>query len=163
MSVSDLPAESAPQGVERAQHYIEGEFVSSADDATFNVVNPATGKSLAAVSEGSATDVDRAVTSAKAALKGPWGEMELPERTAVLRRLGGAITAHAADLAYLEALDVGMPWHPESLLDQPDPVFSWLVEEARCLPTPNSEENKSRVDPTGASARSARPGAVLRS
>ena len=38
---------------------------------------------------------------------------------------------------------LGVQWHPEYLLEQPDPVFSWLVEEARCLPTPNSEENKS--------------------
>jgi len=34
---------------------------------------------------------------------------------------------------------VGVQWHPEYLREQPDPLFSWLVEEARRTRTPIME------------------------
>jgi aldehyde dehydrogenase (NAD+) len=47
--------------------FIGGEFVDSADGATFEVFNPHDGSKLADVAEAKQADVDRAVDAARAA------------------------------------------------------------------------------------------------
>ncbi len=57
----------------RSQVFIDGQFAPAASGATFDNINPATGRSLGAVAAGEQADIDRAVASARAAFrKGSW-------------------------------------------------------------------------------------------
>lgn len=89
------------------RHYIAGELVDSG--RTFPDVNPATGQPFADVCEATADDVDRAVSAAKAALRGPWGRTTGAERAAVLRRIADGVDAHFDALVATEVQDAGMP------------------------------------------------------
>jgi putative glutamine amidotransferase len=58
---------------------------------------------------------------------------------------GVVAAAHAPD-GVLEAITVGrralgVQWHPEYLREQPDPIFAWLVDEARRTNAPTRKEH----------------------
>jgi len=58
----------------------------------------------------------------------------------------GVVAAAFAPDGVLEAITVGrralgVQWHPEYLREQPDPIFAWLVDEARCTRTQRSKEH----------------------
>src|SRR5207249_591180 len=72
------------------------------------VLNPATGETIAEVPRASAEDVDRAVQAAKKALP-DWLETTPGERAELLLKLADAIDEHAEELAELESRNVGKP------------------------------------------------------
>ena len=72
------------------------------------VINPATGETIAHVPEATAEDVDRAVEAAKAALP-EWLETTPGERAELLLKLADALDEHADELAQLESQNVGKP------------------------------------------------------
>src|SRR5438067_11232051 len=72
------------------------------------VLNPATGETIAEVPRASAEDVDRAVQAAKKALP-DWLETTPGERGELLLKLADAIDEHAEELAELESRNVGKP------------------------------------------------------
>ena len=89
---------------------IHGEQVEAASGRTFPVVNPATEEELAAVSEGSAEDIDRAVRSARAAFESDkWQRMSARRRGEALYRLGELCLSRRDELAKLETLNNGKP------------------------------------------------------
>ena len=53
----------------RTQAFIDGRYLDAASGATFDTINPATGKLLARVAAGDQEDVNRAVSSARAAFR----------------------------------------------------------------------------------------------
>jgi putative glutamine amidotransferase len=58
---------------------------------------------------------------------------------------GVAAVAYAPD-GVIEAIAVGrralgVQWHPEYLREQPDPIFTWLVNQARRTRTPRRKEH----------------------
>ncbi|HEY6868133.1 MAG TPA: aldehyde dehydrogenase family protein [Novosphingobium sp.] len=74
------------------------------------VVNPATGQAFAHLAEAGADQVDDAVRAARHALEqGAWGRLAAYERGRLLARLSTLITAHADELAAIEARDTGKP------------------------------------------------------
>src|SRR5438067_8063320 len=72
------------------------------------VLNPATGETIAEVPRATAADVDRAVQAAKSALA-EWLETTPGERAELLLKLADAIDEHAEELAELESRNVGKP------------------------------------------------------
>ncbi len=95
-------------GLQRFQHYIDGEFSDAEDGRTFESIDPATEKPWALMPEARETDVDRAVAAARRALKsGPWATMTATERGRLLYRLGDLLTEKAAMFAEIETRDTG--------------------------------------------------------
>jgi 1-pyrroline dehydrogenase len=92
------------------QMFIGGEWVSSSDGQTRDVVNPATGEVLATVQEGTKEDASRAVQAAKAAFEGDWFDSTPKDRQLALLRLADRIEEHADELVKLEAQNVGKPF-----------------------------------------------------
>src|SRR5690242_1838632 len=91
----------------RTQAFIDGRYLDAASGATFDCINPATGKLLARVAAGDEEDINRAVISARAAFrKGSWSMLAPAKRKKVLLRFAETIRAHAEELALLETLDV---------------------------------------------------------
>jgi 4-guanidinobutyraldehyde dehydrogenase / NAD-dependent aldehyde dehydrogenase len=110
----------------RTQAFIDGRYVDAASGATFDTVNPATGKLLTKVAAGDAEDIDRAVAAARAAFrKGVWAQLAPGKRKKILLRFAEAILAHAEELALLETLDMGKPISDSLKIDIP--------AVARCL------------------------------
>ena len=70
---------------------------------------PATGRRLAWIADGSASDVDAAVRAARAALAGDWGRATATERGRLMQRLATSILADFERLAWVEAHDTGKP------------------------------------------------------
>lgn len=92
------------------QMLIGGEWVESAEGATFETHDPATGDLLGVIAEGGAEDVNRAVRAARFALEeGPWSKMSASERGRLIHRVGDLIMENAEELATLETLDNGKP------------------------------------------------------
>ena len=91
------------------RHFIGGEWLESADGASFETIDPATGRPITEVAQGGPQDVDRAVAAAREALEGPWGGLTPSKRTGLIWALGEAIKANLAELAELESLDNGKP------------------------------------------------------
>ncbi|HSV79564.1 MAG TPA: aldehyde dehydrogenase family protein [Ramlibacter sp.] len=102
-------AELHPFLKSRLGHVIGGRVVESASGKTFETVNPATGKVLACLAEGDATDVDRAVKAARAAFEGPWSKWKPYERQALLMRVHDLVAERFEEMALLETLDNGSP------------------------------------------------------
>jgi aminobutyraldehyde dehydrogenase len=76
--------------------------------ATMDVLNPATGESIAEVPAGTAEDVDAAVERAKKALP-EWLDSTPGERAEVLLKLADLIDENTDELAEIESRNVGKP------------------------------------------------------
>jgi 1-pyrroline dehydrogenase len=94
--------------VTRHKVFIAGRFAEPSSGETMEVLNPATGETIAEVPKCSAEDVDRAVAAAKAALP-DWLDTTPGERSAVLLKLADILEENAEELAQIESRNVGKP------------------------------------------------------
>src|SRR5512146_754868 len=85
-------------------HYIDGAWTEPG--TLFDVVNPATNKTIARVTDGTADDVDAAVKAARAALPA-WKALSPHARARHLYALARGVQKHARLLAVLESMDNG--------------------------------------------------------
>ena len=97
-------------------HFIGGKFVPGAKH--FDSTEPATGKFLARVAEGSKKDIDAAVSAARRA-QGPWEKLGGHGRARHLYALARMLQRHARLFAVLESLDNGKPIRETRDLDVP--------------------------------------------
>jgi aldehyde dehydrogenase (NAD+) len=89
-------------------HLINGAWRAGNGAGTYRHCNPATGKVQAEVGLASASDVDDAVSAARAA-QSEWADRSPVARAAILFRLADLLDAHAVEAAELAALDNGTP------------------------------------------------------
>jgi acyl-CoA reductase-like NAD-dependent aldehyde dehydrogenase len=85
--------------------WIGGEFVEAAE--TRELIEPATGETLARTAVANTEDVDRAVDAARSALAGDWQKTSPTERSRLLHALADAIVANRKEIAELESRNVG--------------------------------------------------------
>ncbi len=100
----------------RFGHWIDGAFTPPAQ--TFETRNPATGKVLAEVSQGSGDDLDAAVAAARKA-QPKWARLPGPERARILYALARLMQKHSRLLAVLETMDNGKPIREARDIDLP--------------------------------------------
>jgi acyl-CoA reductase-like NAD-dependent aldehyde dehydrogenase len=111
--------------------FIDGRFVPAASGRTFTDIGPRDGRPIAEVAEADATDVDRAVTAARASFEDRrWSDQSPKNRKRVLLRLAELIRADRERLALLESLDVGKPIRDTLSVDVPScaTTFQWYAE-----------------------------------
>jgi acyl-CoA reductase-like NAD-dependent aldehyde dehydrogenase len=87
--------------------FIGGESAEPASGDVLELTEPATGEPLVRAAMAGEADVDRAVEAARAAVEGDWGRTPGTERARLLHALADAIVANRAELAELEARNVG--------------------------------------------------------
>ncbi|MFM2365905.1 MAG: hypothetical protein RIR95_513, partial [Pseudomonadota bacterium] len=97
-------------------HWIDGAFTAHQDG--FDTRNPATGKTLASVSQGSAADLDLAVAAARRA-QPKWARMPGHARARILYALARLVQKHSRLLAVLETMDNGKPIREARDIDVP--------------------------------------------
>lgn len=90
------------------QLYINGAYVDSTGDDTFDAVNPANGEIIAQLQSATVADVERAVSAAAAGQK-IWAAMAAMERSRILRRAVDILRERNDELALLETHDTGKP------------------------------------------------------
>lgn len=89
-------------------HFIDGQW--HAASAAIPVLDPSSGKQIAEIGAGGASEIDAAVRAARRALKSPeWAGMGPLSREALLHRLVRLIEQKAPALAQVETVDNGMP------------------------------------------------------
>ena len=87
--------------------FINGEWVNSDTEKTFETLNPENNKPWAVVPEASASDVDRAVKAAQNAFEGEWPKLLPKERARYLRMIGDKLRENAEHLGKIETIDTG--------------------------------------------------------
>jgi len=99
---------------------IDGQWVDGAKQ--FEAINPATEEVLTQLAEGSAQDVDRAVSAARRAFEdrtGPWRKMSASERGRLIWKLADLLEKNIDEFAELETLDNGKPIFESRYVDMP--------------------------------------------
>ena len=95
--------------LKKYQMFINGEWIDSENNKTFETLNPENNEPWAVVPEASANDVDKAVNAAQTAFSGEWGRKTALERGRILLKIGEAVLSNVDTLAKIEAQDVGKP------------------------------------------------------
>lgn len=142
----------------RDKIYVDGEWYAPRA-GTFEVINPATEEVLHDAPEGTAEDIDRAVSAARKAFDGGWSATSGKERAVYLRAISQRIIERKDELARLEVLDNGKPL-PEAAWDIDDAAgcfayYADLAEELdgrqdEPLPLPDPRFSSSvRYEPIG--------------
>ncbi len=88
--------------------YIDGGWVAPAQSDTFEVINPATEEVIGRVAQGSAADVDRAVSAARNAFDA-WSASTPSERLDLLRRIREVYASRRDDLSAALTAEMGAP------------------------------------------------------
>jgi aldehyde dehydrogenase (NAD+) len=102
----------------RFGHFIGGAWTAPAQGQYFETSDPSTGDKLADIAEGSAADVNAAVTAARAALPG-WQALTPHARARFLYALARQVQKHSRRLAVLETIDNGKPIRESRDIDIP--------------------------------------------
>lgn len=130
-------------------NFIDGAFVAGSG-GEFASHFPTSGEVIAEVSAAGKNDVDAAVGAARAALKGPWGRMSVPERVALLRKLADGINARFDEFLAAEIRDTGKPRSLASHIDIPRGAANFNVFADQILTA--STEAFEMATPDGGSA-----------
>ncbi len=91
--------------------YIDGQWCDAQSGATFETLDPSTGRAIATVPRGGAADADRAVQAAHRAFNSPhWGSASAErDRARVMFRMAEIVRSRLQELAELEVRDSGKP------------------------------------------------------
>ncbi|MGB3809060.1 MAG: gamma-aminobutyraldehyde dehydrogenase [Parvibaculum sp.] len=113
--------------------FIGGEFVAG-EGAIEEILNPATGASIAKIPSASKSQIDKAVAAAAHAFLS-WGRTTPAERSALLLKLADRIEADAEGFARLESQNCGKPYN--RVLEDEIPAivdcFRFFAGAARCM------------------------------
>ena len=125
----------------RTRAYVDGEWIESADGATFPVSNPATGETIADVPRLGAAETSRAIEAASRALP-TWKGRTAKERARMLIRLATLMSERAEELAALMVLEQGKPLaEARAEIEYALSFYEWFAAEAvrldgAVVPTP---------------------------
>ena len=117
----------------RDQAYVDGAWVDADSGATFPVVDPATGATIAEVPRMGAAETRRAIEAAQRALPG-WKHRTAKDRARILRRLADLMLERADDLAALLVREQGKPlFEAKAEIGYAASFYEWFGEEAKRL------------------------------
>nr|WP_233472738.1 NAD-dependent succinate-semialdehyde dehydrogenase [Cupriavidus respiraculi] len=115
----------------RGESYINGEWVGATGGASFAVIDPATGDELVRVANLGATETERAIAAADAALPA-WRDKTGKERAALMRRWFDLLIANTDDLATLMTAEQGKPLaEAKGEVGYGASFIEWFAEEAK--------------------------------
>ena len=127
-----MPAVTQKSALEAAptQLYIGGEWRDSASGQTFTVHDPATGRTIAEVADGTIAD-GRAALDAAVAAQADWAKVPPRERSELLRSAFELINERAETFAMLMTLEMGKPLaEARGEVKYGNEFFRWFAEEA---------------------------------
>lgn len=99
--------------------YINGKFVKAQGGKTFTTTNPSNESVLAKIAHASESDVNKAVSAARAAYIKTWSKLSPAERGKYLFRIARILQERAREFAVLETMDNGKPIRETRDIDIP--------------------------------------------
>jgi succinate-semialdehyde dehydrogenase/glutarate-semialdehyde dehydrogenase len=126
--------------------YIAGEWTEGTGDEVHELISPVTGEHIATVPMASAADIDLAVAAAQEA-QGEFRHWSAFERAALLHRIADAVVENVDEIARIQTLEQGKPYHAESLADiaEANEYFTNAAEDVKRLEgrvIPTTDRNK---------------------
>jgi aldehyde dehydrogenase (NAD+) len=110
---------------EHTRLFIGGEWVEPASSRTIDVISPHSEELVGRVPEGTESDIDRAVASARDAFdSGEWPRLSPEERIAAVQKFSEVYAAHIPDLAAVITEEMGSPITFSNLAQSPAP---WMM------------------------------------
>ena len=112
---------------------IDGRARPSISGATFDTINPATGRVLNKIAACNKADVDLAVSKARECFEaGTWSRRHPTERKKAMIKLAQLIRRNQHELAVLESLESGKPIYDIETIDIPEALncLEWHAETA---------------------------------
>ncbi|AWH91351.1 NAD-dependent succinate-semialdehyde dehydrogenase [Dietzia lutea] len=110
--------------------YVDGQWRDAASGATFDVVNPATGQTIATLADGGADDATAAISAAGRAQES-WAAVPARERAEILRRAYELLVYRADEIALLMTSEMGKPLaEARGEVTYGAEFFRWFSEEA---------------------------------
>jgi aldehyde dehydrogenase (NAD+) len=104
--------------------FIDGAWVPSDGNGTLDVVNSTTEEVMATVPEGTSSDVDKAVSAARAAFES-WSQTPPAERAKYLNKIAEGLMARMDELSTLISQEVGMAKNLSGLIQVGLPLASF--------------------------------------
>ena len=132
------------------KHFINGEYVGSANSKTFEDISPIDGKVIANVHEAGRGEVDQAVASAKTALQGEWGGITVQQRVDILYKIADGIEARFDEFLEAECADTGKPYSLARHIDIPRGAANFKVFADAIKNIPGEAYEMATPDGTGA-------------
>ncbi|MEZ5226269.1 MAG: aldehyde dehydrogenase family protein [Acidimicrobiales bacterium] len=122
-------------------NYIANKPVTSGDGTTFPLTSPVDGSVTAQVHEAGSVEVDEAVQAARAALRGPWRDLSVTERSDLLMAVANEIRRRFDDFVEAEMADTGQPRHvmEKAFVPRGAANFEQFAEMVRSVPTETFE------------------------
>ncbi|MEA3122835.1 MAG: succinate-semialdehyde dehydrogenase / glutarate-semialdehyde dehydrogenase [Paraburkholderia sp.] len=115
----------------RTKAFLAGEWQGAADNATFDVRNPATGQVVATVPKMGAAETRRAIEAANAAWPA-WRAQPAKARAAILRKWYELMLENADDLARIMTAEQGKPLaEAKGEIQYAASFLEWFGEEAK--------------------------------
>jgi succinate-semialdehyde dehydrogenase/glutarate-semialdehyde dehydrogenase len=115
----------------RHQAFVDGRWLDADSGETFEVVDPATGKTIAEVPRMGAAETRRALDAAATALPA-WRSRPAKDRARVLRRLADLMLERQGDLAALLVTEQGKPLaEAEAEIAYAASFYEWFAEEGK--------------------------------
>jgi succinate-semialdehyde dehydrogenase/glutarate-semialdehyde dehydrogenase len=142
----------------REQAYINGQWVDTATNQRFEVVNPANNSVIARVATLTHSDAELAIKAAQQA-QPAWAAKPVRERSAILRRIYELLLQHQESLAQLLTAEQGKPLaEARGEVAFAASFFDWFAEEAKrsygeVIPAPGVDRRLSTIkQPVGVCA-----------
>ncbi len=111
--------------------FIDGQWVKSSTDETYEVINPANEETLGNASKASPKDVERALKSAQKGLE-VWRSTSPWKRSNILRKIADKIRDKQDVLAKWMTLEVGKPFNEaKGEVNGSADIFEWNAEETK--------------------------------
>ncbi|MDN3480647.1 aldehyde dehydrogenase family protein [Arthrobacter sp. APC 3897] len=115
----------------------------SSDGFRFQSINPSDGTVVATLPESTESDVDLAVSTARAALDGEWSRTGPADRQRMLLNLADLIRANRDELARLDSLEMGMPiTRSRNSVDSAAAHLEWYAAMTRTISGRTIENNR---------------------
>ncbi|NMQ18288.1 2-hydroxymuconic semialdehyde dehydrogenase [Candidatus Competibacter phosphatis] len=134
------------------KNFINGEFITNLSGKTFEKRTPIDNSLIGKVYEAGQAEVNDAVTAARAALKGPWGQLSVVERVNLLDAVANEINRRFDDFLEAEIADTGKPHSLASHVDIPRGAANFKIF-ADTIKNASTESFEMRT-PDGRTARS---------
>jgi succinate-semialdehyde dehydrogenase/glutarate-semialdehyde dehydrogenase len=119
---------------ESVKIYIAGEWTEGTGDEVYPLHSPATGQHIADIPVAGPADVDRAVAAAKEA-QDEYRHWSAIERADLNHRIAAAIEPMVEEIARIQTLEQGKPYHEESLgdIEEANSYFTDAAEDVKRL------------------------------
>ncbi|HET7324442.1 MAG TPA: aldehyde dehydrogenase family protein, partial [Halococcus sp.] len=123
-------------------HLIDGEWRETEGGETMTAVDATTGEDLARFQRGTPEDVDRAVTAAREAFEGTWGQKSPRQRSDLLLEVADELEAEKLRIARIDSLEMGKANQHSAFVDA-----TIMVEQFRYFASLARTESEGRLPP----------------